>query len=92
MPISRRADAGQTTLPGTPPGGGRGKRLMSRSSGKLGFSLAAFWELDPSVIGGRKGKALRLLQFVAFAGNNFYRNNDRYSSCWFSKWRFNLWK
>lgn len=49
---------------------------MDRTSVKRGFFSETLWELDPAAIGGLKGKSLRLLQFMSFAGSNFMANNS----------------
>jgi membrane protein len=48
---------------------------MDSSDGKSGFFTKRLWELDPAAIGGFKGEALQLLQFVCFVGANFIRND-----------------
>jgi membrane protein len=49
---------------------------MNRSIGKRSFSPGRLWELEPSALGGIKGKSIRLLQFISFAGSNFLANNS----------------
>jgi membrane protein len=49
---------------------------MDRSSGKPGFFSDKLWELDPAAVGGLKGRSLKLLQFLMFAGTNFMANNS----------------
>lgn len=49
---------------------------MKRSNGKKGLFTRSVWDLDPAAAGGSKGQLIRLLQFAAFVGNSFLKNES----------------
>jgi len=49
---------------------------MNRSSRNRGFFSAGLWNIDPSSLGGFKGRAVRTLQFGSFVTSNFMANNS----------------
>jgi membrane protein len=48
---------------------------MTHTGSRKALFSGGLWQLDPKEIGGVKGRAVGLLQFAAYVGANFIRNN-----------------